>query len=72
MARDLGPKCRMCRREGIKLFLKGERCLTEKCAVERRSYTPGEHGRAGRWRGMDKSECGIHLPLAKWQINGID
>jgi small subunit ribosomal protein S4 len=45
MARDLGPKCRMCRREGIKLFLKGERCLTEKCAVERRSYPPGEHGR---------------------------
>jgi len=45
MARDLGPKCRVCRREGIKLFLKGERCLTEKCAVERRSYPPGEHGR---------------------------
>ena len=33
---------------------------------------PGEHGRAGRWCGMDKTECGIHLPLAKWQINGID
>src|SRR5438445_4510 len=45
MARDLGPKCRMCRREGLKLFLKGERCLTEKCAIERRSYPPGEHGR---------------------------
>src|SRR6187200_2701102 len=45
MARDLGPKCRLCRREGIKLFLKGERCLTEKCAVEHRSYPPGEHGR---------------------------
>jgi len=45
VARDLGPKCRMCRREGIKLFLKGERCLTEKCAIERRSYPPGEHGR---------------------------
>ena len=45
MARDLGPKCRLCRREGIKLFLKGERCLTEKCALERRSYPPGEHGR---------------------------
>jgi small subunit ribosomal protein S4 len=45
MARDLGAKCRLCRREGIKLFLKGERCLTEKCAVERRSYPPGEHGR---------------------------
>ncbi len=45
MARDLGPKCRLCRREGIKLFLKGERCLTEKCALERRAYPPGEHGR---------------------------
>ncbi len=45
MARDLGPKCRLCRREGLKLFLKGERCLTEKCSVERRSYPPGDHGR---------------------------
>ena len=45
MARDLGPKCRICRREGIKLFLKGERCLTEKCGIERRSYPPGQHGR---------------------------
>ena len=45
MARDLGAKCRVCRREGMKLFLKGERCLTEKCAIERRSYPPGEHGR---------------------------
>ena len=45
MARDRGPKCKQCRREGMKLFLKGERCLTEKCAIERRSYPPGEHGR---------------------------
>jgi small subunit ribosomal protein S4 len=45
MARDRSPKCKQCRREGMKLFLKGERCLTEKCAVERRSYPPGEHGR---------------------------
>jgi small subunit ribosomal protein S4 len=45
VARDLSPRCRQCRREGIKLFLKGERCLTEKCAIERRSYPPGEHGR---------------------------
>ncbi len=45
MARDLGPKCKQCRREGMKLFLKGERCLTEKCAIERRTYPPGEHGR---------------------------
>src|SRR5918996_1800121 len=45
MARPLGPKCKLCRREGLKLFLKGERCLTEKCAVERRAYPPGQHGR---------------------------
>ena len=45
MARSLTPKCRNCRREGMKLFLKGERCLTEKCSVERRSYPPGDHGR---------------------------
>jgi small subunit ribosomal protein S4 len=45
MARYRGAVCKLCRREGIKLFLKGERCLTEKCAIERRSYPPGEHGR---------------------------
>jgi small subunit ribosomal protein S4 len=45
MARYRGPVCKLCRREGLKLFLKGERCLTEKCAIERRSYPPGEHGR---------------------------
>ena len=45
MARDRGPQCKQCRREGEKLFLKGERCLTDKCGVERRSYPPGEHGR---------------------------
>ena len=49
MARDTGPQCKQCRREGMKLFLKGERCLTEKCAVERRPYPPGEKGR-GRVR----------------------
>src|SRR3954447_15239073 len=45
MARDTSPKCKLCRREGMKLFLKGEKCLTDKCPVERRSYPPGEHGR---------------------------
>ena len=45
MARDTCPQCKQCRREGQKLFLKGERCLTDKCGVERRSYPPGEHGR---------------------------
>src|ERR671918_2354487 len=49
MARDTGPQCKQCRREGQKLFLKGARCFTDKCGVERRSYPPGEHGR-GRMR----------------------
>lgn len=51
MARYIGPVCKLCRREGTKLFLKGSRCLTEKCAFERRSYAPGQHGQsAGRRR----------------------
>jgi small subunit ribosomal protein S4 len=45
MARYTGPVCKLCRREGEKLFLKGERCFSPKCAFERRSYPPGEHGR---------------------------
>jgi len=49
VARYLGPVCRMCRREGLKLFLKGERCYTDKCAIERRNYPPGAHGQ-GRAR----------------------
>src|SRR5260370_5581274 len=51
MARYTGPACKLCRREGTKLFLKGTRCLTEKCAVERRAYAPGQHGQSsGRRR----------------------
>ncbi len=46
MARYIGPVCRLCRREGLKLFLKGERCYTEKCSFTRRSYPPGQHGQA--------------------------
>ena len=46
MARNLGPVCRLCRREGLKLFLKGERCFSDKCAIERRNYPPGAHGQA--------------------------
>ena len=48
MARYIGPVCRLCRREGMKLFLKGERCYTEKCAIEKRPTPPGQHGRARR------------------------
>jgi small subunit ribosomal protein S4 len=52
MSRYTGPVCRQCRREGSKLFLKGDRCYTEKCSVERRTYPPGQHGQ-GRGRVSD-------------------
>ena len=48
MGRYLGPACKLCRREGMKLFLKGERCYTDKCAIEKRNLPPGQHGRARR------------------------
>lgn len=48
MARHIGPKCKICRREGEKLFLRGSRCYTDKCAFTRRGYPPGTHGRVGR------------------------
>ncbi|SJZ98893.1 30S ribosomal protein S4 [Selenihalanaerobacter shriftii] len=57
MARYTGPVCRQCRREGEKLFLKGERCYTDKCSIERRSYVPGEHGQ----RRQKLSEYGVQL-----------
>ena len=57
MARYTDSVCRLCRREGLKLFLKGERCYTDKCAIERRNYPPGEHG-----QGRSKfSEYAIQL-----------
>ena len=58
MARNLDPKCRQCRREGEKLFLKGEKCFTDKCAVERRAYAPGQHGQKKNQR---ISEYGTQL-----------
>ena len=57
MARNTGPKCRLCRREGMKLFLKGERCHTVKCAVERRGTPPGIH----TWSRQRKSSYGLQL-----------
>ena len=54
MSKYRGPVCRLCRREGEKLFLKGTRCMTEKCAIERRSYPPGQHGQ-GRQRTSEYS-----------------
>jgi len=53
MARNLDAKCRQCRREGEKLFLKGEKCFTDKCAIERRGYAPGQHGQKSGARLSD-------------------
>ncbi len=58
MARDTGPVCRMCRREGEKLFLKGERCFSIKCSFEKRGYAPGQHGQNRRFK---VSNYGIQL-----------
>jgi small subunit ribosomal protein S4 len=58
VARYTGPVCRLCRREGIKLFLKGERCYTDKCAIERRNYPPGQHGQG---RGKKATEYSVQL-----------
>lgn len=58
MARYIGSVCRLCRRENLKLFLKGDRCYSDKCAVDRRSYAPGQHGQR---RGRKISDYGIQL-----------
>lgn len=58
MARYTGPVCRQCRREGLKLYLKGERCYTEKCAIDRKAYPPGQHGQGRRSK---VSEYGLQL-----------
>jgi small subunit ribosomal protein S4 len=58
MAKYTGPVCRQCRREGMKLYLKGDRCYTEKCAIDRRAYAPGEHGQYNRRK---TSEYGLQL-----------
>ncbi len=64
MARYVGPVCKLCRREGDKLFLKGERCLSTKCAMERRAYAPGMHGRSSRYR---RKESDYRLQLREKQ-----
>lgn len=67
MARNLDPKCRQCRREGEKLFLKGEKCFSAKCSIERRAYAPGQHGQRS---GSRLSDYGVHL-RAKQKIRRI-
>ncbi|HSL44109.1 MAG TPA: 30S ribosomal protein S4 [Anaerolineales bacterium] len=54
MSKNIGPVCRLCRREGEKLYLKGERCFTPKCAIDRRNFPPGQHGKTGS-RGGNRS-----------------
>jgi small subunit ribosomal protein S4 len=61
MARHTGPVCKLCRREGQKLFLKGERCFSPKCALERRAYPPGEHGWDQQFRRRRTSAYGQQL-----------
>lgn len=61
MARYIGPVCRLCRREGEKLYLKGERCFSPKCAIERRNYPPGQHGRELQFRRSRPSDYGLQL-----------
>jgi len=61
MAKYTGPACKLCRREGEKLFLKGERCFTPKCAFEKRAYPPGEHGRYGGRRPNRQSDYSRQL-----------
>ncbi len=58
MARNLDPKCRQCRREGEKLFLKAEKCFTDKCAIEKRNFAPGQHGQR---RVARVSDYGVQL-----------
>jgi small subunit ribosomal protein S4 len=66
VARNLDPKCRQCRREGEKLFLKGEKCFTEKCAIERRAYAPGQHGQ----KQVRQSDYAVQL-RAKQKVRRI-
>ncbi|MCJ7622639.1 MAG: 30S ribosomal protein S4 [Anaerolineaceae bacterium] len=61
MARYIGPVCKLCRREGEKLFLKGQRCFTPKCAMEKRPYPPGDHGRSRTRRPGRVSDYGRQL-----------
>jgi len=61
MAKYIGPACKLCRREGEKLFLKGQRCFSPKCAFERRAFIPGQHGRSGQGRSERASDYARQL-----------
>lgn len=61
MARNIGPVCKLCRREGLKLYLKGSRCMTPKCSFEKRGYAPGQHGQTGQFRRGRASDFALQL-----------
>ncbi len=61
MSKYRGPVCKLCRREGEKLFLKGDRCMTSKCAFDRRSYPPGQHGKSAQFRRRRESDYSRQL-----------
>ncbi len=71
MARYTGPVCRLCRREGDKLFLKGKRCFTEKCAIERKGYPPGEHGTTRRRRRQSEYATQLREKQKVKRIYGV-
>lgn len=70
MARQTGPVCKLCRREGQKLYLKGEKCYTDKCPYERRSYPPGQHGQQAAFRRRRSSDYTLQL-RAKQQARRV-
>jgi small subunit ribosomal protein S4 len=61
MAKYIGSVCRLCRREGDKLYLKGSRCLTPKCSFEKRGYAPGQHGPQAQWKRKRESDYAVQL-----------
>ena len=78
MARYTGPVCRLCRREGTKLFLKGTKCLTDKCPIEKRNFAPGQHGQTRKAKivgyGLqlrEKQKAKSHLLHARDAVPGL-
>lgn len=71
MARYIGSVCRLCRRENEKLYLKGERCYTAKCAFEKRAFAPGDHGKSGMGRGGDRASDYARQLRAKQKIRRV-
>ena len=71
MARYTGPSCRLCRRENTELFLKGDRCYTDKCAIKRRNYPPGQHGPNKRRGKKLKDRSALQQQFAELELNAL-